>query len=541
VTFPRLLAALMGGALYGLPFVDPSLGPLAFVGMAPVLMVLANGTAGALALVAVSFLTVATSAWLIALPLAQVSWLAPLLLGGFIFPWAWAGLMAFAILRRLTGSPLALLWPCCWIVAEWGWSFHSIGRLAFGLSGYTLFRWPVLIQMADMTGVLGVSFLLQAVVGALADLGLAWGARPGKAALRAARGSLVAVAGFLVVGVCYGALRLAMARPAPGPRLALIQPALRHSLAPSQGRLVQYRQVGLARTHVEPGKADLVVFPENAVLGVIDETPYLREFQELSAELRAPVLVGVNTDTEANAERVRRGLPVERIRVGSRIYRPGYNSAAVITPQGIVAKYDKRHLLPFTEQVPGEAFFKAIGLLDRYHEFVTRVLGYIGDGVPGQSTRLLTVPGTAYPPYWTPVCFEQADARLARDAALQGARSFINITSEGDLGPQIYWNTTAVAVLRAVELHVGIARCGNMGITGIIDPWGRETRHLRGKRGGLWGEPGVLEARLPMGPATPTLYARLGDWPAGAAALWLACTALAALRRRGRPGPEGGA
>jgi apolipoprotein N-acyltransferase len=55
---------------------------------------------------------------------------------------------------------------------------------------------------------------------------------------------------------------------------------------------------------------------------------------------------------------------------------------------------------------------------------------------------------------------------------------------------------------------------------------------LRGKSGALWGEPGVLKARLPVGPASPTVYARLGDWPAGAAALLLALAILAAWRAR---------
>ena len=148
--------------------------------------------------------------------------------------------------------------------------------------------------------------------------------------------------------------------------------------------------------------------------------------------------------------------------------------------------------------------------------------------------RLLHIPGVDDAPMWTPICFEQIDTRLAREAAMKGARTFVNITSEGDLGRQIYWNTLAIAVLRAVELRVGVARCGNMGISGIIDPWGRQTHHLRGKSGALWGEPGVLKARVPLGDGKPTLYARAGDWPAGASGMVLMFAMIAALRRRSR-------
>jgi apolipoprotein N-acyltransferase len=294
--------------------------------------------------------------------------------------------------------------------------------------------------------------------------------------------------------------------------------------------MVHHKQVGMARASVRPGEVDLVVFPENSVIRLIEGTPYLQQFRDLSAELRTPLLAGVNTRTDEGLVRWQRGLPEEVIHVGRHAYGFGHNSAAVITPQGIVAKYRKMHLLPFSERVPGEDLFAALGMLHGYRAFIVSVLGYMGTGIPGEKLDLLSIPGTRYPPFWTPICFEQADARLARQAARRGARYFINITSEGDLGPQIYWNTAAVAVIRAAELKVGIARCGNFGISGIIDPWGRQTHVLRGKSGALWGEAGVLKARVPLGPGVPTLYARLGDWPAPLAALVL----LAALLR---PGP----
>jgi apolipoprotein N-acyltransferase len=526
----RLVFAVLGGALYGLPFLEPAMAPAAFIGLAPLLVVLCSRSCplGLAASVTIAAAGIGAATVLTALPLVRISPLAVLVQGSFKIGWPLSGTLLFLWLERRTRWPLVLLWPCAWVFTEWAWSYYSLG-VAFGLSGYTMFRYPRLIQVADLTGVLGVSFLVQAVVGGLADAALALTAAAGP---RRALMPPAAALALVVVALGYGSVRLAWAHALPGPRIALVQPAVLHGLGPEQQQLVQMKQVGLARTRIKPGEVDLVVFPENAVRQIIDETPYLRDFQELSGKLRAPLLVGLTTHTDENALRLRHGLPPLPVHIGRRSYRPAHNSAALITPAGIVSKYDKRHLLPFSEKVPAERFFEAIGLLDQYQAFVTGRLGYMGEAVPGTSTRLLTVPGTDYPPYWTPVCFEQADARLAREASLLGARSFINITSEGDLGPQIYWNTAAVAVLRAAELHVGFARCGNMGITGIIDPWGRQTHHLRGERGPLWGEPGVLKARLPLGPPSPTIYARLGDWPAGVAALVLAVAAAASFRRR---------
>jgi apolipoprotein N-acyltransferase len=286
-------------------------------------------------------------------------------------------------------------------------------------------------------------------------------------------------------------------------------------------RFVQMRQLGLGQS-VAPDSVDLIVFPENAVLRYIEGSEYLAEFRDLSRSKGKPLLVGVTA----------RPKRLPELATADEGY--AHNSAALITGDGIVARYDKLHLIPFSEQVPAERLFAALGQLGAYRRFIVSRLGYMGRAVPGDRVHLLRIPGFEDAPMWTPVCFEQADARLAREAARQGTRFFVNITSEGDLGPQIFRNTEAIAVLRAIEMRVGVARCGNVGITAMIDPWGRRTHVLRGKTGALWGEPGVLTARVPLGSGRPTLYARFGDWPAGASALvLLASLGIAILRSRG--------
>jgi apolipoprotein N-acyltransferase len=531
----RLIAALTGGILYGLPFVEPRLAPLAFVGMAPTLVVLCRASGAAV--LGWSLLGAGAATVLVAMPLAHISWMALTVQAAFILVWPAAALAMFSMLRRRTGWPMGLLWPCCWIVAEWGWSYRSVGQLAFGLSGYTQFVYPRLIQFADVTGVLGVSFLVQATVGSLAEAANAFvsagAARRGPSLTeKRVLASLGACAACLGVALAYGTVRLAGARPLAGPRLALVQPAVPHTFDAAQQRFVQYRQLGLARARIRSGEADLVVFPENAVMEYVEDSPYLRQFQDLSREVETPLLVGAM----GRPDRVRDAAEPEPIRAGDLSAAPtrATNSAVVITDAGIADRYDKIHLLPFSEHLPDEELFASMGLLDGYRRFVASILGYTGAAVPGREIRLLHLRGPDAVPFWSPVCFEQADARLAREAARRGARFFLNITSEGDLGPQVYWNTVAVSVLRAVELRVGVARCGNVGITGVIDPWGRQTTLLRGRRGSLWGEPGVLKARVPLSGDGPTLYARVGDWPAGASSLTLLLAMAVALTRRHR-------
>jgi apolipoprotein N-acyltransferase len=533
-TILRIAAAAAGGVLYGLPFFEPPLAVFAFVGLAPALFVLATGDGGFRRVLGSSFVAAAAAGIMIGLPLVTISVVALFIQGGMKLAWPLSALVLFAVLRRRTGWPIGLLWPCCWVLCEWSWSFHSIGRMPFGLSGYTQFIYPRLIQFAELTGVLGVSFLVQAVVGSLAGAAVAWASAPTGSRCVALRspGALVpaiAAGTAIVLALAHGTARMWNTVVTPGPRVALIQPAITHDLDIKRQRLVQYRQMALAET-LRPGEVDLVVFPENAVLHYIEDSPFLPEFRDLSRRLATPLLVGVLGRPRA--------LPkdgfYDLVRMGNRTFEPATNSAAIITRDGVGNRYDKIHLIPFSEKVPAEHLFNWLGMLDGYRRFIVGTLGYIGMTVPGREVQLLRIPGRNDAPFWTPICFEQIDTDLAREAARRGARFFVNITSEGDLGSQIYWNTLAVAVLRAIELRVGVARCGNVGISGIIDPWGRQTHHLRGRTGALFGEAGVLKARVPLGDGRATIYARAGDWPAGLSGGMVALALIAGLRRRRR-------
>src|SRR5262249_55146392 len=78
----------------------------------------------------------------------------------------------------------------------------------------------------------------------------------------------------------------------------------------------------------------------------------------------------------------------------------------------------------------------------------------------------------------------------------------------------------AMALFRAVENHVTLARCANTGLTLVSDGWGRTLGRLPVFRAG------VLVTPIPP-PGPPTWYGRLGDWPG---ALALVITGLLALR-----------
>jgi apolipoprotein N-acyltransferase len=105
------------------------------------------------------------------------------------------------------------------------------------------------------------------------------------------------------------------------------------------------------------------------------------------------------------------------------------------------------------------------------------------------------------------VCFEAIFPDLARDDVRRGARWLVNVTNDEWFGEgAALYQHAAMAVFRAVENHVPMARCANTGLTVLIDSNGRITGRLPVFR------PGVLTGRL-AAPGRPTLFTRLGDWP----------------------------
>jgi apolipoprotein N-acyltransferase len=81
-----------------------------------------------------------------------------------------------------------------------------------------------------------------------------------------------------------------------------------------------------------------------------------------------------------------------------------------------------------------------------------------------------------------------------------------------------------MAVFRAVENHVPLARCANTGLTLMIDAHGRIVGRLP-----VFQE-GVLTLRLP--PAErPTLFLALGDWPGLLSQIAVVLLAVTAWRR----------
>ncbi len=226
-------------------------------------------------------------------------------------------------------------------------------------------------------------------------------------------------------------------------------------------------------------KPHLIIWPETA-------TPFF--FQD--AKEFQPMVMEIPRKTDAF---LLFGTPSYRVERG-KIHH--YNSALLLSPEGEVrGKYDKIHLVPYGEYVP-------------FGDIIP--LGSLGEGIgnfkAGKEIFNFILPQGRF---GVVICFEIIFPDLCRQFVKKGANFLVTITNDAWFGrtsaPSQHFT---IAVFRAVENRVFIARAANTGITGIIDPRGRIVR-----KGGIFTEEAMVETiRLSNSKTFYTLYGDVFAW-----------------------------
>jgi apolipoprotein N-acyltransferase len=153
-----------------------------------------------------------------------------------------------------------------------------------------------------------------------------------------------------------------------------------------------------------------------------------------------------------------------------------YNSAFQFSPEGeIEGVYHKIKLVPFSEHSPYQDHipFLTRQFLEEYVSAIkTHDVQWWSDFYPGDSIVLFRVDTTDYSIL---ICFEIAFPDYVRQGVLKGARFLANITNDTWFGrsPGPFQHMR-IAIFRAVENRIWLARCANSGISAVIDPYGRE-------------------------------------------------------------------
>jgi len=414
------------------------------------------------------------------------------LLAGYLS--LYAALWAFGVVWGARRG-LGLIWwaPVLWVTLEMGQTY-IISGFPWELLGNGLFLHPVLLQLTDITGVYGLSFLIVLVNACLYLLFF-----PPRGQAVPVRQAVV-VALILVAWVGYGYYRLgqvdALAAASPKIKVAVCQGNLKQGEKWKKEMVLATLDRYAELTRQVKG-ASLIIWPETAAPFLFMRTPDLdARVRQIAKESGAYLLFG--------------SPAIELTSEGERYF----NRAFLLNPEGqTIGSYDKAHLVPYGEYVP----------LRRFFPFIGKMVPMVGDFAEGPVGATVSLPGGAIGPL---VCYESIFPYLSRAQVKNGARLLVNITNDAWFGKTAAaYQHLSMAVIRAAENHVCLARAANTGISAFIDGAGRL----------LWtSEIYVPDAHtvelawLPGG----SLYTRIGDVFAWACVIICGLGLILARRRR---------
>jgi apolipoprotein N-acyltransferase len=382
--------------------------------------------------------------------------------------------IALFALRRATRWPLAILLPVVWVASEVVLDHMSDLAFPWLPLGLALSRTPMLAQAADLSGVRGLSFLLAAVNGLIAD---AWLLRGQRAAI--AR-RLAAALAIVAAMAAYGAWRMRTTPLVAVAPVAIVQPNIPQEekwQAENQGKILGIL-TDITRARLARRDAQLVLWPEAALPGFISQHPeWSASLRSMAALSRTPILFGT-IDLEWH---------------GQDDY-DYYNAAMLVDSTGTIGSqppYRKSYLVPIVERVPF--------VNPRWFAH----LKYFGGYGRGKNLQPFTLP---FGKVGVLICYESIFPQRARTFRRNGANLIVNITNDAWFGESLApYQHEAHLALRAIENRVGIVRAANTGISGYIDPLGR----FHGET-----QMDVPASRVYNAQTTNVLtpYVRIGDW-----------------------------
>ena len=455
------LAAVAAGALLGLAWQPYGVWPLLLVGV-PALTLLVRDRRPRRAfglgyLFGLALLTV-TINWVHVLGV----WVAALLI---LFEALFVGLLAvaLALVGRLRLWPLAA--ACCWVGMEFAYS-----RIPFGGFGWTRLAYAAvdtpLAGFFPLVGVAGVSFVV-ALVGQLVAwlvLRLLQRSRPAAVAPARPRPGLAPVAGVVallaLLGLAGTALRGFQVEPAAG-RAGSVTVGIVQGNVPGRG----IEAMGRARSVTNNHLAETVDLATRARLGQVPQPDFLL-WPENSTDID-PTLDPLTRLTVQSAAEIA-GVP---ILVGAVMQGPGPDERQTAglwwdPQQGVVARYDKRNLVPFGEWIP---------FRDQLLPLVP-ILSQVGaQSVPGTVPGVLDVTVGGRPvKVGDVICFELAYDQTVYEALTSGAQvSMVQSNNATYGGTGQIEQQFAITRARAMESRREIAVATTNSVSGFIDRDGR--------------------------------------------------------------------
>lgn len=465
--------------------------------------------------------------------------------------------------------PLAVAAPVAWVGLEF-LRAHLFTGFSWYYLGHTQWAWPEMIQISDVTGAYGISFVMVMVSATIAMLLpnsifqrlnlLPPEAKSGSADseqgdsqqnnsnqnkpasstagyIQSRRPWVLATCSLLVFAavLSYGFVRRSQADFQPGPQVALIQgnisPEVKHDrdMESIRETLRLHDQMTGAAVKQQP---DLIVWPETMFPFAMESAERLSDDQ-----LRAALTSQPNADMlfkQWRSNEVRERI-VDDARKANAALMVGvvtkslgtdgitwYNSSIFATPDlGYEGRYDKLHPLIFGEYTPLK---ETLPILTAFSPTGGKV-----ELAKGDAAKIFSYKNWNFAPI---ICFEDTVPHLVRSIAEVSTRigkpvdCFVNQTNDGWFrGSSELDQHLITAAFRCVETRTPMVRCVNTGISAFIDGDGiirdpdyfydfdNKTEVSNRTESGAWKRQmnAVVVSNVPLDSRT-SLYTKHGDW-----------------------------
>ncbi len=338
----------------------------------------------------------------------------------------------------------AVVISCLWTGLEFCRA-HFFSGIPWAFLGHSQYAWRHLIQISDITGVYGISFLI-----VLTNISIFFAAS-GSADRKNAAAILFLPVILISVTLIYGGIRLSQfSGPGIQTKTAIAEEP--KSIAVIQISVSQAEKwdaekwqnilstlLEFSENALKKGAA-LVVWPETTVPFYLEQQ-IPESVQQLFEKYHATLFTGGPRYT---------GTP------GNYTF---FNSAFQINDGNILNIYNKIHLLPFGEYFP-------LGFIDVLKLRYSAPREYSSGGEP----VIFNDPAGRFGAL---ICFEVLFPELTRALAARGADFIVNLSNDAWFGrTSEHYQHFSMSVFRAVECRRPLVRSSNTGISGLIDVTG---------------------------------------------------------------------
>ncbi|MCX7664644.1 MAG: apolipoprotein N-acyltransferase [Gemmataceae bacterium] len=546
------LPAILSGILAYLCFFPCDLGFLAWFALAPLFSTFTATVSTKRLFVACFvgglFFFLPATQWIrLASPPMYGAWIGLALYSSLI----WSISILFIRWLKWCGLPLLFAAPIVFVSADyfrthfptgfpWLSLFGWYTPIGFGWyqMGQTQHDWLRLIQIADVTGVYGITFMV-IMANVLVWQWLArwgpvtrWLGQDFPTSNRPWFGTILFAAMFVVL-MGYGTAELEHEPFAIGPVVGVCQTNIAQEIKLNKEEEVENRRImesdfikqGNQVSQTVPGeKLDLMIWPETSYpFPYYENTPEIspliveyrqwfeKRLRTTSINWRTYLLIGTNgVNVEGNKE----------IKANSALLFDRHGD----TPE-LKGRFDKIHLVPFGEYIPYVQTLPFLKIFSPYPEEYQCRAG-------SKWTRFLLHKVRGGPrSFGCLICYEDTDPAIARgyfNTREKPVDFLVNLTNDGWFrGSEEHEQHLAISRFRAIECRRALVRSVNLGISALIDGDGRvialanqppevdpNTGRTRGIPVSQWSQAkstdGTFRATVPLDERI-SLYTRLGD------------------------------